>query len=113
MVRLNKGRVPIKNGQGQDGVSRVNYQGSLSNRLECDTDNLKHAKPSRDIKLAITQARAAKGMTQRQLAQKMNVPPSLIQGYENGKAIPVNSEIASIEAALGAKLPRTTSKGAA
>lgn len=37
---------------------------------------------------AIQQARAAKKMTQAQLAQAINEKPAVVNQYENGKAIP-------------------------
>ena len=61
---------------------------------------------SKDLRLAITQARNAKGLTQKQLATQLNMQPQVINEYEAGKAIPNNQVIAKIERALGAKLPR-------
>merc|ERR1712087_858412 len=60
----------------------------------------------KDLKLAIMKARQAKQLTQKQLAQMLNMPPNVIAEYENGKAIPKNAEIAKIERTLNCKLPR-------
>ena len=57
---------------------------------------------SKDLRLAITQARNAKGLTQKQLATQLNMQPQVINEYESGKAIPNNQIIAKIERALGA-----------
>ena len=57
---------------------------------------------SKDLRLAITQARNAKGLTQKQLATQLNMQPQVINEYESGKAIPNNQVIAKIERALGA-----------
>ena len=65
---------------------------------------------SKDLRLAITQARNAKGLTQKQLATQLNMQPQVINEYESGKAIPNNQVIAKIERALGAKLPRAPKK---
>ena len=65
---------------------------------------------SKDLRLAITQARNAKGLTQKQLATQLNMQPQVINEYESGKAIPNNQIIAKIEKALGAKLPRAPKK---
>ena len=67
-------------------------------------------KVSKDLKLAIMQARAAKGLTQKQLAQQLNMQPTIINEYESGKAIPNNAIISKIERVLGAKLPRSGGK---
>uniref|UniRef100_A0A6U2CMM9 HTH cro/C1-type domain-containing protein n=2 Tax=Hemiselmis andersenii TaxID=464988 RepID=A0A6U2CMM9_HEMAN len=61
---------------------------------------------SMDLRLAIAQARQAKGLSQKDLATKLMIPAKTIQDYEAGKAIPNNALIAKIERALGCKLPR-------
>ena len=78
--------------------------------LENETEELKHATVSKELKLAISQARTAKGLTQKQLATQLNMQPQVINEYESGKAIPNNQVIAKIERALGAKLPRAPKK---
>mmetsp|Transcript_39466 Transcript_39466/g.89546 ORF Transcript_39466/g.89546 Transcript_39466/m.89546 type:complete len:89 (+) Transcript_39466:426-692(+) len=80
--------------------------GISATKLENETDELKHATVSTDLKQAIIKARNAKGLTQKQLAQQLNMQPQVINEYEAGKAIPNNAIIAKIERALGAKLPR-------
>jgi len=79
-------------------------------QLENETDELKHAQVSKELKLAIMQARNAKGLTQKQLAAMLQTQPQVINEYESGKAIPNNQIIAKIERALGAKLPRAAKK---
>lgn len=64
------------------------------------------AKISTELKTAIMKARTAKGLTQKQLAQQLNMQPQVINEYESGKGVPNNAIIAKIEKALGAKLPR-------
>lgn len=54
----------------------------------------------------IQQIRLAKKMTQKQLAQQLNVNSSVVQSHENGKAIRNNSTLAKFEKALGTKLKR-------
>ncbi|KAL1510948.1 hypothetical protein AB1Y20_005775 [Prymnesium parvum] len=80
--------------------------GLSARKLEDETEELKHQTVSTDLKLAIIKARNAKGLTQKQLAQQLNMQPQVINEYESGKAIPNNAIIAKIERALGAKLPR-------
>ena len=45
-----------------------------------------------------------KSMTQKDLATKVNEKPSVIQDYENGKAIPSPALLAKLERVLGVKL---------
>ena len=57
-------------------------------KLEDETDKFKHAAINQELSKAITQARMAKKMTQKQLATAINEKPDVIQQYECGKAIP-------------------------
>jgi ribosome-binding protein aMBF1 (putative translation factor) len=59
-----------------------------------------------ELKNAIQQARLSKKLSQKDLAQQMNVAISVINDYEKGTAIPNNSFIAKLEKILGTKLPR-------
>jgi len=60
---------------------------------------------SKEQSMAIIQARNAKGISQKELAQKMGVNVSIIQEYENGKVKSFNkSFLARIMKVLGAKL---------
>ena len=88
-----------------------------------DTSNKSHAPPKIDsrkldqaeepdhipqvglsIAKKIQQARMAKGQTQAQLAQLINVKSAVINEYEQGRGIPDNSVIAKLQQALGVKL---------
>ncbi|EIN07713.1 MBF1-domain-containing protein [Punctularia strigosozonata HHB-11173 SS5] len=53
---------------------------------------------------AIQQGRMDKSLSQKDLAQKINEKPSVVQDYEAGKAIPSNQVLAKLERALGVKL---------
>merc|ERR1712146_350925 len=55
---------------------------------------------------ALIQARQAKGINQKQLAQRLNEKPSVVQQYEQGKAVPNPQVISKMERELGCKLPR-------
>ena len=59
-----------------------------------------------EIGKQIQAARCAKKMTQKELAHKMNMQPTIVQQYENGKAIRNNGLLAKFERALGVKLKR-------
>ncbi len=52
----------------------------------------------------ISQARVAKKLSQKQLAQQLNILPGVLQTYENGKALRNNSMLSKIEKALGTKV---------
>lgn len=49
----------------------------------------------------------AKEMSQKDLAQKVNEKPSIIQDYESGRAIPSPQILGKLERALGVKLRGT------
>ena len=52
----------------------------------------------------ISQARLAKEFTQKDLAQKINEKPTVIQDYESGKAIPNPQILGKLERVLKVKL---------
>jgi ribosome-binding protein aMBF1 (putative translation factor) len=62
------------------------------------------------LQKAIQQARLACKMSQKELATKLQVQISVINDYENGKAVPNNLFISKIEKALNTKLPRAKKK---
>lgn len=65
------------------------------------------------ISQEISKARVAKGLTQKELAQKLNIQPAIITSYENGKAIPDNQILQKIARELGTKfnkIPKSTKK---
>ena len=71
-----------------------------------NNDIEKPKKVSNELKIAIQQARMSNKLSQKQLASMMCCQPSLINQYENGKAIPNNSFISKLEQKLKTKLPR-------
>lgn len=58
----------------------------------------------RNVSLRIQQARQAKGWTQKELAQKINEKPQVINEYESGRAIPNQQILGKLERVLGTKL---------
>ncbi len=57
------------------------------------------------VSKAIQQARQAKGLTQKDLATKINEKPAVVNEYEGGKALNPNQQILmKLERALGVKL---------
>lgn len=57
-----------------------------------------------ELKIQIQQARTEKKMTQKELANALNSQVTLIQGYENGTAIPNGAFLAKMSKVLGVSL---------
>lgn len=62
-------------------------------------DHVPHV--SIDLSKKIQQARVSKGLTQEQLANKINEQKSVINSYESGKAIPDHRILIKLEKILG------------
>lgn len=69
-----------------------------------DAGPIKHV--DRSLSIAISQARQAKKMSQKELAQKINELVQVVQSYESGKAVPNGQILVKLDKALGVKLPR-------
>lgn len=70
-------------------------------KLDEETETFKLKKVPLVVSRAIQQGRTKAGMTQKALAHLLNVKPTTIQSYENGKAIPSGKIIQRIEKCLG------------
>ena len=75
--------------------------GQRGRKLEEENETFKVARVKLSVSKAIMQARMKAGMKQKDLAQRLNVKASTIQGYENGKAVPNGKIIQRIESACG------------
>ncbi|KAJ8285640.1 hypothetical protein GJAV_G00029200 [Gymnothorax javanicus] len=73
-------------------------------KLDRETEELHHQRVSLEVGKVIQQGRQNKGMTQKDLATKINEKPQVIGDYESGKAIPNNQVMGKIERAIGLKL---------
>ena len=85
------------------------YKGCPNEKSKPKTDENEIVKPKKidyNLKKSIQQARLNKKMSQKQLANLMNIPVQTIINYENGKAIPNNLFISNLEKKLNVKLPR-------
>lgn len=69
-----------------------------------ETDIVKVPTVSMGVSKAISAGRQAKGMTQKELATKINEKPQIVQEYEAGKAIPSQQILGKLERVLGVKL---------
>ncbi|EMD38661.1 hypothetical protein CERSUDRAFT_48042 [Gelatoporia subvermispora B] len=87
-----------------------------SNKAHQGTDHQRIAKLDRENEVApppkinpsvgkaMQQARQEKGLSQKDVAQKINEKPSILQDYEAGKAIPNPQILGKLERVLGVKL---------
>ncbi|XP_065161491.1 endothelial differentiation-related factor 1 homolog [Atheta coriaria] len=73
-------------------------------KLDRETEELRHEEISFDVGKTIQQGRQAKGMTQKDLATKINEKPQIITDYEAGRGLPNNVILGKIEKVLGVKL---------
>ncbi|KAI6043029.1 multi protein bridging factor 1-domain-containing protein [Pisolithus marmoratus] len=73
-------------------------------KLDRENEVAPPSKVNPTVGKAIQTARMEKSMTQKDLAQKTNEKPSVIQDYESGKAIPNPQILGKLERALGVKL---------
>lgn len=77
-------------------------------KLEEDMDNLKVETVNKSISKAIMEARMKLNLKQKDVANKINVQPQVVQQYENGKAKPDIAVLRKLERVLKCKL---TGKG--
>lgn len=73
-------------------------------KLDRETEELHHERVPLEVGKVIQQGRQAKGLTQKDLATKINEKPQVIADYECGKAIPNNQVMGKIERAIGMRL---------
>nr|KAG5690908.1 hypothetical protein BaRGS_003399 [Batillaria attramentaria] len=73
-------------------------------KLDRETEELHHEHVSLDVAKLIQQGRQAKGLTQKDLAQRINEKQQVINEYESGRAIPNNQVMGKLERCIGIKL---------
>lgn len=73
-------------------------------KLDRENEVAPPAKIAPTVGKAIGQARQAKGWTQKDLGQRINEKPQVIQDFEGSKATPNPQILAKMERALGVKL---------
>lgn len=74
--------------------------------LDDNPESYKVEKVSHSLRNQIQTSRMALKLTQKELAQKINVNPNIIQQYENGKAVPDNQILQKLRRVLNTKLTR-------
>ena len=65
-----------------------------------------HLEAPKQLGQQISQARNAKGKTQKVLSSELGISAQVLGRWESNKEIPNNAQIAQIEKNLGVKLPR-------
>ncbi|GMM42763.1 hypothetical protein FOG50_03084 [Hanseniaspora uvarum] len=75
---------------------------TMIDRSEGDIIATKKLDPA--IPLAMQKARQEKGLSQKELANKANEKPNVVNEYETGKAIPNQQTLSKFERVLGVKL---------
>ncbi|KAJ3447220.1 endothelial differentiation-related factor [Anaeramoeba flamelloides] len=87
-----------------------NNEGRKMYQLENDNEVRKHQTLGVSVGRKILQARNAKKITQKQLAQQCSVKVTVINDYERGKAIPDNRLLTRMERILGVSLRENSKK---
>lgn len=67
----------------------------------------KKLEPPKDLAKKLQQARTVNNLTQKQIAQQLQIAVNTYNLWESGRTIPTNLEIAKIEKLLKIKLPRS------
>ena len=108
--RAGRMRAQLKMGKTNNAAvsmsGRVGVEQNMCKLEEGGEETFRHAKVNNELRSAISRARTAKGLTQKQLAGMLNVRVSMIADYEAGKAIPNPQFIVRLERKLNSKLPR-------
>ncbi|KAJ8665183.1 hypothetical protein QAD02_006845 [Eretmocerus hayati] len=86
------------------GANKQHVTTKNTAKLDRETEELKHETVSLDLGKLIQQGRQAKGLSQKDLATKVNEKVQVITEYEAGRGIPNQLVIGKIERALGIKL---------
>ncbi|MGH0117780.1 UNVERIFIED_CONTAM: hypothetical protein FKN15_039951 [Acipenser sinensis] len=89
---------------GSAGQNKQHLVTKNTAKLDQETEELHHQRVPLEVGKVIQQGRQNKGMTQKDLATKVNEKPQIIADYEWGRAIPNNQVMGKIERALGLKL---------
>jgi len=72
--------------------------------LDRETEELKHKAIDKSVAQLIQQGRQGKGLSQKDLATKINEKPQIVNDYEAGRGIPNNIILGKMERVLGLKL---------
>ncbi|KAI1232003.1 hypothetical protein IHE44_0007047, partial [Lamprotornis superbus] len=82
------------------GQNKQHFITKNTAKLDRETEELHHDRVSLEVGKVIQQGRQSKGLTQKDLATKINEKPQVIADYESGRAIPNNQVMGKIERAI-------------
>ncbi|XP_010133052.1 PREDICTED: endothelial differentiation-related factor 1, partial [Buceros rhinoceros silvestris] len=82
------------------GQNKQHFITKNTAKLDRETEELHHDRVPLEVGKVIQQGRQSKGMTQKDLATKINEKPQVIADYESGRAIPNNQVMGKIERAI-------------
>ncbi|XP_033223782.1 endothelial differentiation-related factor 1 homolog [Belonocnema kinseyi] len=86
------------------GANKQHVTTKNTAKLDRETEELKHETVPLDLGKLIQQGRQNKGLSQKDLATKVNEKTQVINDYEAGRGIPNQLVIGKIEKILGMKL---------
>uniref|UniRef100_A0A8C2CQB1 Endothelial differentiation related factor 1 n=1 Tax=Cyprinus carpio TaxID=7962 RepID=A0A8C2CQB1_CYPCA len=89
---------------GSAGQNKQHLVTKNTAKLDRETEELHHQRVPLEVGKVIQKGRQDKGLTQKDLATKINEKPQIIAEYESGKAIPNNQVMGKIERAIGKQL---------
>lgn len=95
---------PAKKDREGQVVSRDREAESKVRKLDEVNDAEHVERCSLQLQRQIQQARLAKKLSQKALAQAINMTPRVIQDYESGKAVPTTQVLQKLRKVLGVKL---------
>ena len=88
----------------EKSISQKTHAAKVMEQIE--NDECVQQKPSLQLRKIVQEARKAKQWTQKQLAQQLNVKPSVIHEIESGKTLPDGPLKHKLNRVLGIKLPK-------
>ena len=101
---------PVIISKPKDKIIKKSNEISIHNnkmfKLENNSDIVIPKKCNKNFMIALQSARNEKGVSQKELSQRINMPINFIQQCESGKIVPPNNLIVKIENTLKIKLPR-------
>lgn len=99
MKNENKIFIPVNAGTNKQHAPTRNTA-----KLDRETEELKHKSIDGNVARYIQQGRQGKGLSQKDLATKINEKPQIVNDYEAGRGIPNNIVLGKMERVLGIKL---------
>lgn len=96
--------VSIDKKYGAGGNKGGSSEGQHLTKVDRENEVAPPAKISMSVGRAMQQGRQSKGLTQKDLATRINEKPTVINDYEAGRAVPNQQILGKIERAIGVKL---------